>query len=533
MKDVLIVGAGPVGLTMAISCQTMGLQFDIIDRLPKPSGYTKALALWSSALEMLDGLGVCDEFLSKAISCKGTTISRGRKQLIHIPAGFCVDSPYPRILLLPQLETESILCRALEAQGSCIERHKELINLKQDRDSVSVQVQEASGEVRSESFRWVVACDGAHSTVRHLVGAEFEGEALEDVFVLCDARIEGEIEEGVAQFFWSQEGLLAIFPVTPGVWRLTANRTDSSEDEPTLEEIQTLLDARGPGGWKLHSPTWLSKYHISERKARSFRHGRVFLAGDAAHIHSPAGGQGMNTGMQDAFNLAWKLAVLARGFGNEEAFAESYHSERSPVAEEVLRESGRLIRSNLSGHPVLQFVRDRIVGLASHSDKLKRKMSRQLSGIDIHYNRGPLVAGDEHWAEHCRTHGFPGGWRPRDATVYRDREPVSLFKQWRPCGFTLLLFSGCNPISHDVERLWEVAEITKEWGDLIRIVRIWKGDCPPNSSWFGDPQGIAHKRFGAEVASFYLIRPDQYVALRNQPAEAAVLKDWLSRSLGR
>ena len=239
----------------------------------------------------------------------------------------------------------------------------------------------------------------------------------------------------------------------------------------------------------------------------------------------------MNTGMQDAYNLAWKLALLAAGRGDEKAVLESYHAERSPVAAKVLEESGRMIRSNFVKNPALQVLRDAAVRLASGSDTFKRTMARALSGLGIHYPGGYFVADDTAWHEDWRPHGFAPGWRPRDVTVLRRDEPVSLFAESGPPKFTLLLFSGRKPIYRDVDRLASVALVGEGWADWIRIVKVWSGEHPPDDGWLLDPEGKAHRKFGAEQASFYLIRPDRYVALRSQPAEAAVLHDWLEQRL--
>jgi len=517
---------------MALACQRQGLSFRLVEKLREPSGLSKALAVWSAALEMLDGLGVAGGFLGRGIAAKGVRISRGRRCLIEVPAGLGVDSPFPQMILLPQSESERILWEALDARGGKVERGVEVLGLESSASAVTVDLKHAGGHVEKAAFRWLAACDGAHSTVRHLIGAKFDGEAIEDPFVLCDAQIDGEIEEARAHLFWSAEGLLAIFPVLRGVWRVIATRSDSRlTGEPKLEEIQAILDARGPGGLKLHDPSWLSIFRISERRAASFRHGRVLLAGDAAHIHSPAGGQGMNTGMQDAFNLAWKLSILAAGYGDEDSVLDSYHSERSPVAAKVLADSGRMIRSNFLRNPLAQFLRDTAASIVSHSEKVKRAMALSLSGLDIHYPKGTFVSDDHAWEEDWRAHGAAPGWRPRDAMVYRSQEPVSLFSTWHPPLFTLVLFSGQRPIYRDVDRLLAVGLVAEGWATLVRVVRVWSGIEPPAGDWLVDPDGSAHQKFGVQSPAFYLIRPDQYVALRSQPAEAGVLQSWLERTL--
>lgn len=533
MSDLLIVGAGPVGLTMALACSRQGVSFRIIDKLPAPSGLSKALAVWSASLEMLDVLGLAQSFIARSIPGKGIRISRGKRLLIEVPAGYKLDSPFPQMLLLPQSESEAILTEALAARGISIERGVELVSLEQSSSSVTAGFQRDGRDAGEEKFRWITACDGAHSKVRHLLGAGFEGAALAEIFVLCDAEIEGDIAEGFAHLFWSDSGLLAIFPVRKNIWRIISTRTPGSPDaDPELPELQALLDERGPGGWTLRSPTWLSKFHISERKASHYRHGRVFLAGDAAHVHSPAGGQGMNTGMQDVFNLAWKLSLVASGHGREDVLLDTYHDERSPVAEKVLRDSGRMIRSNFVRNPVTRFLRDGIVRVAGHSGKLKQTMIRSLSGLDICYLPGALVAEDRHWQEDWRPHGFAPGSRPRDVTVFRDGRPDSLFREMHSPFFTLILFSGRKPIYRDVDRLAAVSLVAAAYDGLVRVLRIWCGNHPPSPEWLIDRDAAAHKKFGVDLPAFYLVRPDQFVALRSQPAEGRVLHAWLAGITG-
>lgn len=519
---------------MALACRRNGVSFRLIDRLDAPSGLSKALAVWSAAMEMLDGLGVAREFEARAIQGRGMRLSARGRLLARIPSGTGVSSPHPGMLLLPQAMTEEILTARLEETGGGLERGTELTGLSQQTDRVTAEIRKADGASEREEFRWAVACDGAHSTVRHLVGAEFEGESLDQDFVLCDARIDGDIEEAFAHMFWAGEGMLAAFPVVPGVWRVIASRDQAAGNaDPDLAEMQTVLDRRGPGGWRLSNPTWLSRFRISERKAVRFRHGRIFLAGDAAHIHSPTGGQGMNTGMQDAANLAWKFGLIAAGARAEDQILESYHAERSPVAAQVLAESGRLLRAGFLKNPSLQALRNSAVFLAGRSKKFQERLMRSLSGLGISYGPGGLLAGDDAWHEDWRPHGFRPGTRARDARVLRGSGPVSLYREWCDSPyFTLVLFSGRKPIYRDVDRLATVRLVASGFGNLVRLVRVWHGRQPPEGDWLLDPDASAHKAFGVESSAFYLIRGDGYVALRSQPAEAVVLHRWLESVVG-
>ncbi len=516
----LIVGAGPVGLTLALACKKFGVPFRLIDRLDAPSGLSKALAIWSGTLETLDLLGMAGKIRAAGLGASGMRIARGKQILAEVPAGAGVDSPFPELILLPQFETESLLAQAL-GEGN-IERGVELTGL--DVPTTTAELRHPDGRIESFCARWIAACDGAHSAVRHLVGADFSGETLTESYALCDARIEGCSEMSWAQLFWASDGLLAVFPVLRGTWRVIGSMPSG---EATLETIQELVDRRGPGGWRLADPTWIASFRINERRIDSFVHGRVLFCGDAAHVHSPAGGQGMNLGMQDAFNLAWKLAFLNGGRGTESEVLASYHEERAPVVDAVIRESGRMIRSGLVGHPLAQWVRDVAVRLAGTSRTATSRMARQLSGTLVRYGKGIFTAADDAWHEDWRPHGFAPGTRLRDAPLLRGGEPVSLWREVVGSEFTLLLFSGRRPIYRDVDRLAATALVGESFG--LRSVRVWRGDDLPPGEWLCDPDGTAHRRAGAEFASVYIIRPDGHVAFRSQPAEPGTLQGWLEK----
>jgi hypothetical protein len=225
---------------------------------------------------------------------------------------------------------------------------------------------------------------------------KFEGSTLTSDWVLADVHLAGmRSKEDELDVFWHSEGALVIFPITPGRYRVVADvgdaHGDAHRENPTLEEIQTVLDRRGPGGIQASAPIWLTAFRINERKVADYRAGRVFLAGDAAHVHSPAGGQGMNTGIQDACNLAWKLALVHRGLAAAEPLLGSYSTERSAVGREVLKNAGRLTTIAVLKGGVLQSVRNHVASLVFGLSHIQKSMANQLSELSIGYPEGPIT----------------------------------------------------------------------------------------------------------------------------------------------
>ena len=226
-----------------------------------------------------------------------------------------VDSLYPYVLMLPQSETERLLENHLERLGIRVDRQVEVTAFTRGDDGVASVLHHVDGREETLESEWLIGCDGAHSTVRHGLGLSFLGETLQSNWMLADIHLKGfPFPESEIATYWHEQGVLVIFPISPGRYRVIANIGLSEgihPADPTLEQVQSMIDQRGPGGLVASEPIWLSAFRINERMVGEYRSGRVFVAGDAAHVHSPAGGQGMNTGMQDAFNLAWKLAQCA------------------------------------------------------------------------------------------------------------------------------------------------------------------------------------------------------------------------------
>ncbi len=515
------MGAGPVGLSLALECARHDVAFQIVDAAPQPSDKSKALAIWSAAQETFSAMGVLEKMRSEAFLPEAVRFCTPRRTLLRMPTGKFVDSPYPDVLLLPQSTTERILGEKLQQLGHRVLRPLELTGISQDEHGVTATLQNPEGQKQTLRCSYLVGCDGAHSAARHLVGGVFEGKAEPECFVLCDARVSGTTSlPPEVLIYLSKNGVLPMFPIRENVWRIISTRDEAAGTAPpTLDEMQEHLDQRGPGGLILSNPEWLSCFRISERKVENFRVGRVLLAGDAAHIHSPAGGQGMNTGVQDAFNLGWKLGLILRKDGDPEVLLNSYHDERSPVARQVIAEASLRTRLGVLTQGPLASVRNLGALVLGHSDRFIKKFAVNFSGVTISYGSSPALGSGESWDEDWQTHGFAVGQRMRDASVESDGLPVLLLSEvLASTKHTLILFSGVRPNYRDADLVESIRQAAAGFSSLLGTIAIWRGDHAPDESWLLDPDASAHKKFGAENSGAYLIRPDGYIAERSQPA---------------
>jgi 2-polyprenyl-6-methoxyphenol hydroxylase-like FAD-dependent oxidoreductase len=385
----LIAGAGPVGMTLAAELARYGVRVRIFDKAAQRTDKSKALVLWSRTLELLDRAGCADSFVAAGHRVQGANIIAAGKLIGHLNMG-TVKSPYAYALMLPQSETERLLEAHLNSLGVSVERQVELCSFQGNERGVSAILRHPDGREEATEAEWLVGCDGAHSTVRHGSGMTFLGDSLQSSWILADIHMQGyPFPESEIATYWHEDGVLVFFPIAPGRFRVIADMGGAAGD-PTLEQVQAVINRRGPGGITATEPVWMSGFRINERKCGSYRSGRIFVAGDAAHVHSPAGGQGMNTGMQDAFNLAWKLAMVCRKTAAE-SLLDSYSAERSAVGEQVLHAAGRLTAvatlRNHTAQSLRNFVGHFVLGLAP----VRGAMVDTMAEVSIGYPKSPLT----------------------------------------------------------------------------------------------------------------------------------------------
>jgi len=409
-------------------------------------------------------MGCVDAFTGAGLRATHAVMRSGSRELAHIDFSG-LETPYPYGLLLPQSETERLLESHLYGFGVQVERGTELVTFGTDATGVNAVLRHPDGREETLRADWLIGCDGSHSTVRHVLGFEFEGEAEPNDWLLADIHLEGNVGEDEVMIFLHRKGVLALFPMGSGRFRVIADcgpRNTSSDAEPDLmlEDVQRVLDTRGPGGLRASDPVWLAHFGINERKVREYRAGRVLLAGDAAHIHSPAGGQGMNTGIQDACNLAWKLALVCRGAATAASpLLASYSPERSAVAEYVLRGSAALTRMGTLRNPLVQAVRNLVLPLVTRLPAIRRAVATTLGELDIAY-RDSLLS---RRAQSAGRGGTPPGERVPDQPVrLLDGKAVPLYARLRSGRF-LVLATRADADSG------QAAEMLGRFGDACEI----------------------------------------------------------------
>jgi 2-polyprenyl-6-methoxyphenol hydroxylase-like FAD-dependent oxidoreductase len=372
--DVLIVGAGPTGLTLAASLVSRGISTTVVDQQVAGANTSRAAVVNARALEVLEDLDVARRLVKEGVQAPRVTIRDGKRTLI--PVDFSVlPTAYPYSLMVPQSTTERLLLDRLVELGGSVVRPKTLTKISQDADGVTA-VFDDGGVIRA---RYAVGADGIHSTVREHAGIGFQGGVYDESFALADVRLAGGVPLDEVILFWARAGLTVVAPLPGDIHRIVAPVADAPE-EPTAAFVQQILDERGLGAGRMvvTDVVWGSRFRIHHRVADTYRAERLLLAGDAAHVHSPAGGQGMNLGIQDAVALADALgAVLA---GRADSALDEYSAARRPIAQDVVAMTDRLTR--LATLPrAARPIRNTVIGLAGRVPAVRRALARRLSGL--------------------------------------------------------------------------------------------------------------------------------------------------------
>ena len=517
LVDVLVVGAGPTGLALAAQLAAFGTRFRIVDRQLDRVHESRALAVQPRTLEVLACLGVADAMVERGNPTMRLEMHSGARS-IEAPL-FDIgldDTAYPFLLFLSQSETEAILGEHLGRNDVDVERGVELTALRQAPGHVTCTLQDRDGRTDDVRARYVVGCDGAHSSVRDLSRIGFVGGAYPQTFVLADLAADG-LDPAAVHIHLSGAGMLFFFPLgNPAPWRLLgmqpADDDQSGSRGPDLSQLQALADTYTAGSVRLHEPVWSTFFRLHHRHAASYRSGRVLLAGDAAHIHSPAGAQGMNTGIQDAGNLAWKLALVTRGDADPRLL-DTYQSERQPVGRYVLRFTDRAFTIATSTRPLVRFLRTRIaphlIGVALGFTRGRALAFRTLSQLTINYRDSPAVQEGE---PRLRRGPRPGDRLP-DAPVTVDDEATTLHRVVATPGFHLLLAGPADS--------WPADARGGTRHGLVHVHRIV------------DTEEQARRRLGLTPgrAAHYLVRPDGHIAYRAAGTDLDGLNVYLDRWL--
>ena len=517
-QDVLVVGAGPVGLVTACHLARHGARVRVVDVLEHPNTESRAVAVHARSLEMLAALGTLPQIEARARRIRAIEMTDGRRgtRLARVELDD-LASRHPYALDLPQPDTEDVLRERLTELGLSVERGVELQALCQDAEGVQVTLRTPQGQ-QSCGVGWVVGADGAHSTTRKLVGTRLAGSFHGQHFLMADVDVDSSLSRDTMHMFAHPDGVAAMFPMAGARARVMFLVDTAPAQEPTLEQAQALADARMTTRVVLSNPRWLTFFEVHHGQVPQYRHGRVFLAGDAAHIHSPAGAQGMNTGIQDAANLAWKLALVSTGRAGAELL-DTYHAERHPIGAAVVRATTAMTNVMTGAGPVA-VLRDIALFLVGHVHELGRTAATELAELTIDYRHSSLSVhhGHRHHASvPAGSHApDPSGLTRSDSTAVAVEQLLA-----RP-GLLLLARTDDRSV---------VRALQRELGDLGTAVQVVTSASTADGDILVDSQNAIGHDYGLADGGFVLIRPDGYIGLLVTDKNSGTLRSYLEGAL--
>jgi 2-polyprenyl-6-methoxyphenol hydroxylase-like FAD-dependent oxidoreductase len=520
--DVLVVGAGPTGLMLACQLAKRNIRVTIVDKNPGPSVQTKALGVQARTLEIYSRLGIARRALELGKRATGASMWVKAKRVARVPLGDIGSdlSPYPFVLILGQDDNEKLLGEVLNDHGTQVLWNTRLVDLSQTSEGVLAKLEQADGSLVELAASWVAGCDGPHSTVRGLCNIPFSGAPYQHVFYVADTRATGSMAPGELNVYLWRGGFHLFFPLRgKDHWRVvgivppelsTRSALDFDAVAPFVRK--EVGAAHASVALSFAQCSWFSTYHVHHRCAERFRDRRCFLLGDAAHIHSPVGAQGMNTGLQDAYNLAWKLALVISGRAGE-GLLDSYETERIPVAKRLLATTDRaftfLISERWPAEVFRMRIFQRLVAFAMNRKPTRELAFRTISQIGISYRRSPLSSMQSRLSEGAPSAGDRFPWLKLKFTP---GGPVQdLFEQLDDTRFNLLLFGQSAPASG-----------LPQQHDGLLVIHVLPAD-PVNE------QALAHA--GIPTPSFYLLRPDGHAGFAGARLDVLKLNNYLAQQV--
>jgi len=512
--DVVIIGAGPTGLSLACQFIRYDIDFVILEKNEGVTPYSKAIGVHARTLEIFEQIGLAQKAVEQGtIAGKGRLVVggdvRGEIDFSNIGEGL---SPFPFILLLEQSKNERLLYEYLQSHRKDVLWNTELESFSQGSGGVAAQVKTADGASQIIEAKYLVGCDGPKSLVRHTLGLSFEGSTFERIFYVADTQIDWNLSHDALHICLSKDSFVLFFPLEGekryrivGVFPEEFNK---DEGDILYEEIEGRIKTESKLDLDIHDVEWFSTYKVHTRHVNRFSAGRCFLAGDAAHVHTPAGAQGMNTGIQDAYNLAWKIALAVRGKAGAKLL-ETYNEERLENAKRLLRTTDRLFEFGAGREWLLSFLRMNVLPPVAKYilslDMVKNFVFPLLSQIGINYRHSSLSnhAGDEYFEV-----------KAGDRMPYFLVDGESVYDKLRQPKFHMLLFSGGESDGQALR-----AGLEKEYLDLIDF------NIFPLSAQVAEI-------FGTGKTFSMLLRPDNHTGFITTGTSSGMLRAYLSEFIG-
>ncbi len=517
--QVLVVGAGPVGLTAAHELARQGVRVRLVDAAPGPAVTSRALATHARTLETYDQMGVLDRLLPRGRRVEHFTLHQNGRRLVRFDTDYShLPTRFPFTLMVDQVVTEEVLRTAAAGHGVSVEWGVRLEEFEDRGDEVDVRLSHQDGRTEELTADWLVGCDGGHSTVRKQLGLQLVGDSNE-TWLIADAVVDCDLPPDSIHWLRTPAGTVMMVPFPdPGKWRLldTADASYDGDDEAIARRFAAKIEAGTGRPATVAAPSWVSVFTIQQRMIPTMRSGRCFVAGDAAHVHSPASGQGMNTGVQDAVNLAWKLAAVIQGAAAE-TLLDSYGEERVPVGVTLLR-STRMATAlvqlrNRYAAAALRAVFTLVKSLPPLKSRIQRKIMGGMSALDLSYAAGPVALPAPAPAKQAPDGTVvPAGGRIARVTGERLAESTGwrqLVEELRIPGWTLLVFA---PTARSTDAT--LLRIASDYRGSLRARLVVTDACsaPSLNGPITDPDGLLRSDLGGTAGGWLLVRPDGYLA---------------------